>query len=73
VVVPCRRASLTTTVTVDSRTTEETVMMNWTEEAVRVESEYRRQALRRMAAQRHSGDRHRTGGWHRWLPRGLRH
>lgn len=46
-------------------------MMNWTDEAVRAEADYRRQALHRMAGHRRvAGDR-RQGMW-RWLGRGHR-
>jgi hypothetical protein len=47
-------------------------MMNWTDEALRAEAEYRRERLHRMASHRSASAR-RTGAWHRWLNRGPRH
>lgn len=48
-------------------------MMNWTDEAVRAEADYRRHQLHRMVSQRRTTARKGTGIWHRWLPRGQRH
>jgi hypothetical protein len=48
-------------------------MINWTDEAMRAEADYRRQSLHRMVAQRRSTDSRRSGAWHRWMPRGRRH
>jgi hypothetical protein len=45
----------------------------WTQESVRAENEYRRQQLHKLASHRRVAGEHRTGGWHRWVPRGLRH
>lgn len=48
-------------------------MINWTEEAVRAEADYRRQQLHKLAGRRRtSGSRH-GDGWYRWLPRSRRH
>jgi hypothetical protein len=51
----------------------ESIMMNWTTEAVRAEADYRRQALHRMASHKDVTAAKRAGGWHRWLPGGRRH
>jgi len=48
-------------------------MINWTDEAVRAEADYRRAQLHKMTSQRHTTERRRSGAWHRWLPRGQRH
>jgi hypothetical protein len=53
--------------------TEEDVMMNWTDEALRAEAEYRRERLHRMATHHRPTGERRPGAWHRWLNRGLRH
>lgn len=45
-------------------------MINWTDEAMRAEADYRRQALHRMVAQRSAGSRLRGDGvWQRLLSR----
>jgi hypothetical protein len=46
-------------------------MINWTEEAVRAEADYRREQLRKLAGRRRSATE-RGGARHRWLPRALR-
>ncbi|HVV24442.1 MAG TPA: hypothetical protein VHF06_33725 [Pseudonocardiaceae bacterium] len=48
-------------------------MMNWTEESVRAEAEYRRQQLHKLAGRRRSVEGRRSGAWNRWMPRGTRH
>jgi hypothetical protein len=48
-------------------------MINWTDEALRAEADYRRQQLHRMAAHHRPTSDRRPGAWHRWLHRGLRH
>jgi hypothetical protein len=72
VITPCRSTTLTTTLILDTKNIEEDVMMNWTDEALRAEAEYRRERLHRMASHRSTSTR-RTGAWHRWLNRGPRH
>jgi hypothetical protein len=84
VITPCRPATLTTTLVLGRKatgssppanaTTEEEVMTNWTDEALRAEADYRRERLHRMATHhRVTGAARRSGGWHRLLHRGLRH
>jgi hypothetical protein len=48
-------------------------MTNWTDEALRAEASYRRERLQRMAAHHRAAGDKRSGAWHRWLHRGLRH
>jgi hypothetical protein len=48
-------------------------MNNWTQEALRAETDYRRQQLRRLASHRRSTTNGHGSAWYRWLPRGLRH
>lgn len=74
-VTPCRPTSLTTTLILGDETKhpEEIVMMNWTEESVRAEAEYRRQQLHKLAGRRRSVEGRRSGAWNRWMPRGTRH
>ena len=48
-------------------------MINWTDEAVRAEADYRRRQLHRMVSERHTTTRRGSGVWHRWLPRRQRH
>lgn len=47
-------------------------MINWTDEAVRAEADYRRQALHRMVSHRRAMAGRRQGRWSRWLTRGHR-
>lgn len=47
--------------------------MNWTNEAVQAEANYRREMLHRMASHKQVPAGKRVGGWHRWLPGGRRH
>lgn len=48
-------------------------MNMWTQEALQAETDYRRQQLRRLASHRRTATDRRSGGWYRWLSRGLRH
>ncbi|HKN95996.1 MAG TPA: hypothetical protein VJX10_02670 [Pseudonocardiaceae bacterium] len=48
-------------------------MNMWTDEYARIESDYRREQLHRLASQRRSAAERRTGAWRRWLPGGRRH
>jgi hypothetical protein len=45
----------------------------WTQEVIDAENDYRRHQLRRLAGHRRIVTERRTGRWHRWLSRGLRH
>ncbi len=51
----------------------ESIMMNWTNEAVQAEAAYRREALHRMVSHKQVTAVKRAGGWYRWLPGGRRH
>jgi hypothetical protein len=44
-------------------------MINWTDEAMKAEADYRRQQLHRMVATRKGAGTKRDGVPHRWLPR----
>jgi len=48
-------------------------MNMWTQETLQAETDYRRQQLRRLASHRRMPVAHRSGGWYRWLAKGLRH
>lgn len=48
-------------------------MINWTDEAVRAEADYRRDQLRRMVSRRRATDTRTEGARHRWLPGRQRH
>ena len=48
-------------------------MNMWTQETLQAETDYRRQQLRRLASHRRMPVAHRSGGWYRWLSKGLRH
>lgn len=68
-IAPCRRPALRTTLILGNTATEEDVMINWTDEAMKAEADYRRRQLHRMVAPRRSvGTRH-EGVLHRLLPR----
>lgn len=46
-------------------------MMNWTDELVRAEADYRREQLHKLAGHRRSSGR--PAAWQRWWHRGSRH
>ena len=48
-------------------------MNMWTQETLQAETDYRRQQLRRLASHRRTPSARRSGGWYRWIARGLRH
>lgn len=50
------------------------MMINWTDQSMKAENEYRRQQLHRLASHRAVPAARRSGGgWGRLVPRGLRH
>jgi hypothetical protein len=73
VLVPCGRVTLTTTLILGNEpTAEENMMMNWTDEVVRAEADYRRQQLHKLASGRRSTSERRSGAWNRWWHLGRR-
>lgn len=73
VVASCGPPDLTTTVHLDAEIEENIMMINWTDQSMKAENEYRRQQLHRLASHRELPTGRRSGAWNRWLPRGLRH
>lgn len=48
-------------------------MMNWTDEVVRAEADYRRHQLHKLASPRRSVSTRRASGRSRWWHLGIRH
>lgn len=72
-ITPCEPSALRTTLILGIEATEEDVMTNWTDEAMKAEAAYRREQLHRMVGTRRAAgfgtSTKRDGVLHRLLPR----